>query len=734
MNDNFFQVDDRQIGIQHQVEEKSGFAEAVEAVWRGFQRHRLAAIAILIATTISALIITLMMTPEYTAATRIEINREEENITNVEGLEAAESNQDLEFYQTQYSLLESRSVAERVASSLSVISDDALFELHDDDINQALSDFRAGGGEKLTDARFRLKRATDILLEHVAVEPLRGSRLADVTYTSPNASFSARVANLWVEEYQADTLDRSFVSTADAREYLEARLDELRKRLEESERQLVGYAAANEIIPLASDQDSDGNTDTVQTLRSSDLQALNAALAQATAERINAESRARQKGNASAESLNNQALNLLRDRRAQVASELAKLEAIFEPEYPQVQALQSQLDELDANIAREESRVRSAAATNFNGALAREQALKERVAVLKSATLDERRNSIQYAIYQREVDTNRELYEALLQRYKEIGVAGVQTSNISVVDAARVPDKPSSPSLPLNLLLGFLGGIAFSGAYIFAREQLNQSLRDPAVVLDMLGLPLLGAIPAKGDAKEIADELDDPKSEVSEAYLAATSNLSFLTKDGAPSSFLITSSRPSEGKSTTAHALAVSLSRVGKSVLIIDADLRKPSQHNLFGLDNSRGLSHILSGSVDRDQINSLILKSRRERLDLLPSGPIPPDPGVLLSNGKLESFIGGFKANYDHVIIDAPPVMGLADSLLLSKSVEGVIYAIESNGAIMRVIKASLKRLHLTGTRIFGVIVTKVDMQASGGYGYAEMYGYGYGSDHDDR
>jgi capsular exopolysaccharide synthesis family protein len=386
------------------------------------------------------------------------------------------------------------------------------------------------------------------------------------------------------------------------------------------------------------------------------------------------------------------------------------------------------LAELDRSIAREETRIRASATNGFGEARSREADLQRRVNTLKGAMLDEQRSSIQYSIHQRDVDTNRELYEALLQRYKEIGVAGVQSSNVAVVDRAKLPEIPSSPNLPLNLMLGMVCGMALAGGYVFAREQLDQSLRDPSMAFEVLGLPLLGAIPNK-TVDELAGEIADPKSDVSEAYLAAASNLSFLTTSGAPGSMLITSSRASEGKSTTARALATSLTRIGKRVLLIDADMRKPSQHKFFGVDNGQGLSHLLSGHIEPSAIGGLLRETGTDRLMLLTAGPVPPDPGVLLNNGRLPNFVNLLKGQFDHVIIDAPPVLGLADAPLLATVADGVIYVIEMGGVHMRVIRASLRRLQFSGARLFGAIVSKVVVNSSS-YGYGEMYGYGYGAD----
>lgn len=700
----------------------SPLAQIVERYWNRLWSNIWIVLAIVAACFIAALALTLLATPYYTAESRIEINREQANVTNVEGIESDASNQDLEFYQTQYSLLEARTVAERVAREMSAITSDRLFDAYQVDIDTIVSERSSSAGSAGSTAETRLDVAADILMENVSIEPVRGSRLVDVGYTSPSASLSAEVANEWVDQFQTLTIERRFQSSADARQFLEDQLGELRQRLEDSQRQLVSFAADREIIPLSDNRDVEGNTNTSETLVSNNLKSLNDALNVAVQERIAAESRMRLSNSSSERSLANQALNGMREKRAEVAAELARVSATFAPEYPVVQGLQSQLDELDRSIAVEENRIQASDATNFRQARAREQQLAERVQALKSQTLDERRDSIQFAIYQREVDTNRELYEGLLQRYKEIGVAGVGASNITVVDPALVPNSPSGPSLPLNLALGLILGLGAAGGFVFLREQLDQSLRDPQQVEQELGLSLLGAIPDERSG-DVVEQLEDVKSILSEAYFASTSNIAFLTSHGAPRSVAITSTRPNEGKSTSAYALALSLSRTGRSVLLIDADLRNASQHSIVGVDNDFGLANLLTGAdpAERDPT----VATRWKNFSVLPSGPLPPEPGALLSGDRLTELVEYFTGRFDHVIVDSPPMLGLADAPLLARAVEGVIYTIEANGLKLKAIRAGLQRLRSVGSPIFGALVTKLN-QSNAAYGYGE-YGYGY-------
>lgn len=706
------------------IEQKnsSAFADMLDRYWRAFRRHLPVVAAILIFAVIAALIVTLLTVPKYTASARIEITRDSANITNVEGVEAEGKNQDLEFYQTQYSLLTARSVAERVAGRLNVVSTDRLFEAFDQDIAHQMSDRSIQGGAAM--AKFRLEKGTDLLLNNIQIRPIPGSRLVDVAFTSTSAALSAEVANLWVEQFQADAIARRFSSTADARTFLEKQLADMRSKLEDSQRRLVNYAAANEIVILSQDKDADGNTDTTETLRTSDLKALNQSLASATAQRIAAQSQAGQAGFPNQLALGNIAINSMREERARIAGELARQRAIFEPEYPAVQALQAQVNALDRSIAAEEGRVREAAGSSYREAAQREQQLRRQVEQLKNASIDEQRASIQYAIYQREVDTNQQLYDGLLQRYKEIGVAGVGANNIAVVDRAILPDRPTSPSIPINLALGLLFGLALSGGYVFVREEIDQSIKDPSDVTGLFDLPLLGAIPQQ-NSDEIEGELMDTKSSLSEAYFSMASNLSFLTQHGAPRSLAITSTRPNEGKSTSAYALAIAMARTGRRILLVDCDMRNPSQHEHFDVSKEPGLSNLLT-SGDFDRVDDYVRQTERANLWFMPAGPVAPNPGSLLIGDGLSRLVKIANQNYDHVLIDGPPMLGLADAPLMAKAVEGVIYTIEANGLKARAIETGLNRLRFSGANVFGALVTKLN-SSNNAYGYGDGYGYGY-------
>lgn len=691
--------------------------------WRIALRWKFVIAGIMAGVLLLALVVTLLMTPRYTASSTIEIAREQNNIANVRGVEPSTSSLDQEFYQTQYGLLRARTLAEHVATKLKLAQDDkffATFRVDPDDVGTfGRAPMDAASLEK------RKRKAVDILLDNVGVSPDRASKLVTLSFTSADPNLAVRVVNGWSEGFIEMNLDRRFDATAYARRFLENRLEQLRQKLEESERQLVDYASRQRIINVQTvTQGAEGNDRVERSLDADDLVALNQALAQATADRIAAESRARNSGGDNALALENEAINAIRQKRAEAAAAYANMMTKFAPEYPSAVALAAQISRLDQSITREEARVRGSFSSTYQQALARERGLQQRVNELKTGMLDLRRRSIQYNIYQREVDTNRQLYDGLLQRYKEIGVAGgVGVNNVSIVDPAIAPRKPTSPRLLLNLAIALLLGAALAVAAVYALEQIDETIKDPADFKRTIGIPLLGAIPLSAEGEPL-ENLLDRKSSISEAYLAVQTNLQFATDHGVPRSFAITSSRPAEGKSTSAFALAQSLARTGRSVILIDGDMRSPSVHKLLQIENKGGTSNFLAGD---DAIDTFIAQGPLPNFSILPAGPQPPNAAELLSGSRFSALIERLLSRYDHVVIDAPPVIGLADAPLIASQIEGIIYAIEAGGARSSLIRTAMARLNSPSTNLIGAVLTKFNANKAH-YGYGYDYGYGYG------
>ena len=691
--------------------------------WQAVVRWRFLVSAIVIGCAVLGVVITLLTAPSYTARSQIEVSREQKNVTKVEGLDSQQEGRDLEFYATQYALLKSETLAERVSRKLNLVKSVEFFAAHG---AKPFGSYEEAGNDrgKLAEIdRERQHQVKRLLLSHIAVEPIRTSRLIDVKYTSRSAELSAKITNAWVQEFIGASMDRAFASTADARRFLETKLVELRNKVEQSERDLVTYATGHNIVTLDTVRDSEGRTFTQRTLASADLEAMNNALAKAKADRVTAQSRlSLSSAENSAEVLANPAVVAIRSRRAELSAEYAKLLVQFDPEYPVAKALKEQIDSLDAALSRQTVRFQLSRQQEFREAAAREQDLSARVEHLKRELDAQRNASIQYNIYQREVDTNRQLYDGILQRYKEIGVAGtVGASNIAIVDVAQAPLMPSAPSMKLNLALALLAGLGLALLTIVGLEQIDEGIRRPDDVRNFLQLPLLGNVP-KTESSPLA-ELEDSKSHLAEAYFSVHSTLAFSTNHGLPRSFIVTSTQQSEGKSTSSYSLAEIIVRTGKRVLLIDGDLRSPSIHRMAGVSNEAGLSNLLAG----EQLSDGLIKPVGKRgLFVITTGPIPPAPAELLSGTRLSEVISQLFERFDHIIIDAPPVLGLADAPLMGHATEGVVFVIEAERTSRRASRMALQRLRGLGDHIFGAIVTKIDYNRHT-YGYG--YGYGYGS-----
>lgn len=677
------------------------------------------------------IIMTVLMTRMYTASVTLEIARDTAKVVNIQGVAPEAGSLDQEFYQTQYGLLQSRSLAERVVRELNLANNPAFLEMFEvGETSSFLMDERPLDNSPIARER-RLRDSISALLDNVSVSPVRASRLVSISFTSPNPELSARIANAWAKGFIETNMERRFDATSYARRFLEERLSQMRGRLDESERALVGYAAREKIINVGARTGSENSREGERSLISEDLVALNQALGEARAERVAAENKFLQAqtrgGGATSFGLTNTAIASLRQDRAEVAAEHAKLSAQFEKTYPPLQALAAQLAQLDRSISREEGRVLSTIEGEFKEAVGRERALAGKVEVLKGGILDLRRRSIQYNIFQRDADTNRALYDGLLARYKEIGVAGgLGTNNVSIVDEAEVPVKPSRPRPLLNLVLALIVGAAIGAGLALAMEQIDEAISDPSDLEKKLGIPALGAVP-KVIGVTPFEALADRKSEMTEAYLSIKTSLQFSTDHGIPRTMVITSTRASEGKSTTSLATALTLARQGKKVLLVDADMRSPTVHGLFDLSNADGLSNFLTGEGGLD---GKVHASPYENLSVMTAGPMPPNAAELLSGSGLTRLFEDCARLFDHVVFDAPPVMGLADAPLIASRVEGTILVVESHGIRSRIVKVALGRLNNTQARILGAVLTKFEnRRAHFGYGYDYGYGYGQGA-----
>lgn len=688
--------------------------------WRIFYQRRWIVLAVTAACVALGILMAMMTQRQYAATATIEVSREASNVLPLGGLDRDTRSYDPEFYQTQYALLKARSLSESVVRELRLADNPAF-----------LADYRSDNDEsvtKLPRAR-RFAIATALVFGRLAVEPVRMSSVINLRYSSPNPAMAAAVANSLAENFIESNLTRRFEATAYARQFLQNRLNQVRARLEDSERKAAAYAQREGLIKVNSAPDGLGIS-SEQSLATADLASLSTQLALVRAARVQAEAQYRSglSGGVASETLGNSTINQLRQQRGELLGQFSKLSSDFGPEYPTVIALKAQIAELDRQISREQGQVGSSVAQSFGGkfrqALATEQALQARVNQLKGEVLDQQQRSIQYNIIQRDVDTNRALYDALLQRFKEIGIAGgIGTNNISIIDRAQEPAAPFKPNLRLNILLGLIIGLLVGGVLALVLEQLEEATVLPADFQRKLGIPLLGSTPKTG-ADEVSTALGQSKSPLSEAYFSILTAIQFSTSHGTPASLMLTSTQPREGKTTTAIALAQSLASVGARVLLIDGDMRNPALHRFIGAPLRGGLSNLLTGDGD---IASFVQESSTPNLWVMTAGQIPPNPAELLATDSIDQVIQAATKLYDHVVVDGPPILGLADAPLLARAVEGTVFVVESTRTRATQARHAINRLLAVRGNVIGAVLSKFDMQ-NAGYGYGYGYDYQYG------
>lgn len=721
-------------GGRRELSSEAGWSEKSEDIplvdlatyWRLALKYRFLIIGCFLGALVLGATLTLLMTPIYTAQATLQIDREAARVLDSEDVAPRENMMmGEEFFQTQYGLLRSRSLAERVIESLGLASSNEALEAMGVEAPEA-------GGTAGAQALQRREAALAALQANLSVAPVRGSRLVAVGYDNPNPVVAARIANGFAENFIQSNLDRKFESSSYAREFLEERIAQTKERLESAERQLVAYAANQQIINVGEPSEGGASGGATESLTSSNLVALNSALAETRAERVAAEERWRSASTADLmtlpEVLQNPSIQRLTEQRAVLDAEYQQKLSVFQPDYPEMVRLRAQIEEADSQIRTIAGNIRTSIRSQYEIAASQERSLQAQVTGLTGDVLDLRDRSIQYNILQRELDTTRTLYEALLQRYKEVGVTGgVTANNISIVDVATPPDSPSKPSLLLNMALAALFGLGLGVLAALVLEALDETLATPDDVEKKLGVPVLGVTPFLEKGETPLEALADIRSGFSEAYYSLRTALQFSTPDGAPSSLLITSARPAEGKSTTAYAVALNLARVGKRVLLVDGDLRNPSMHRVVGIENERGMSNLLSGSAD---LAGVVRPTSQENLFFIPCGPLPPNPAELWGGDRLHQFLAETRNNFDHVVIDGPPVLGFADSPMLAAAVNGVLFALESRGTRRGQARGALKRLQVGRAHLLGAVLTKFSTKSAaygyGGYDYAYDYHYG--------
>jgi len=705
----------------------------LRAYWAILVRRRWTIFTIVCIAIVTALLASFLATPIYRSGVLLQIEQESGKVVDYESVTPENVGDTKDFYQTQYELLQSRTLARRVIDQLGLRTSPTFApDSESSYVHDSLAALKSmlSGGDSGTDEE-KGRDFETLFLEKLIVTPVKNSRLVRVEFESPDPQEAAAVANAVAENYVNTTLERRYEASSYAKTFLEERIQQVRANLEDSERRLIDYAKEREIINL------DDKLDIQMNL----LKDMSKEQVTAESERIAAEAEyqqiAKSGSGMTAGALESPVIQTLKERQAELTAQYQDKLKIFKPGYPEMQQIQQRIAEIERQIAAESATIGAAARSTYEAKLQQEAKITARINEIKSEILALQDRSTDYQTLKREVDTNRQLYDGLLQRMKEVGVvAGIGTNNISIVDAAEIPLEKYKPNLKKNLAiaiaLGLFGGIALA----FLLETLDDSVKSTDEVERRIGAPVLSLIPWMSSAKaDTPDSLNyallpfrDPKSALAEAYRSLRTSLIFATSEGAPRILHFTSSGPGEGKTTSACATAITFAQSGSKVLLIDCDLRNPSLQKVFRLPNSEGLTNYLTGKMEPAQIAK---PTEVTRLFVVTSGPLPPNPVELLSGARIMDMLQIASERFDYVIIDGPPVIGLADALILANLARATLFVVESAGTRAGALEGSVKRLRAANANILGAVFVKHGRAGEGygyGYGYDYHYTYAYG------
>ncbi len=706
--------------------------------WRVIQKRRWTIIAFFFIVLITTAVATFTMRPIYRATTTLQINKENPQIVDFKEIFAVNM-MDMDYYQTQYKILESRSLAKRVIQSLK-LSEHPEFHKNPETPFQrwkadllhsvtALFSSSPSNGEPSGTEKDTI--LINQFLGKLKVEPIRNSRLVKIHFDSNFPDLSSRVADELAAGYLQQNLEARFHATEQARDWLTKQLEDLKAKVERAEEALQAFGSKHDIISLEEKENV-----IIQRLNE-----LNEILTKAEAERMGKEALYKQTKDRHFDSLpsilENKLIMDLKQAFIHLEAQYTKLSETFKPDYPEMVRLKAQMETVQKRLNNETEKIIASIKNDYESSLRRESLLRQSFEQQKARVMVMKEKAIQYNILKREADTNKELYKGLLQRMKEAGVsAGIMSSNIQVVDKAEFPTKPFKPNKQLNLILAAVVGLFLGVGLAFFFEYLDNTIKTPEDVEQLIRLPSFGMVPdisshrrrqlEKGATYPV--ELithGHPKSMLSVAYRSIRTSILLSFSERPPKRIAITSPNPAEGKTTTVINTAIALSQTGASVIIVDTDLRKPRIHKVFTEDNGVGLSNFLSGNAG---LEAIIKKTEIPNLYYIPSGPIPPNPSELISSNLFKSMLQSLDERFDHIVFDSPPVLGFADSIILSTFVDGMILVATGGKTPRETLQRAKGMLLQVNAKILGVVINRVNIERSeyGYYYYRYHYYYG--------
>lgn len=692
----------------------------------------------LLLTFVTALILTLSQPKLYRAEAIIQVAPQEQKVTKFEEIVSSDM-RSREFYDTQVELIRGREMARRVINRLDLGSNpvvvENVFGSGESGMLPRLKGFirdlmlsfipEAQRNQQLSVAvdepTLREHHLINFISKNLSVKPSRTSMLVQIAFISPDRGLSRDLVNGITGEFVQWNMERKLDASDLARTFLMKQIDRAKISLEKAEEELNRFAQQAGIVSLDSKQNSIYRQ----------LEYLNDALAEAEADVISKQALFKQaeKDGPSVlpDVMNSDMIGELKAEYARLQAEYEKLSVTFQDDYPAVRSVLGRMNSIAQRVKEEERKIFQAMRNQYEAAVEKMAVLKNRVEQQKQSAMELNERTTQYKIMAREVETNKQIYQSLLERSREIeSMAGISSSNIHVVDAAGLPILPAKPNVLRNLILAVVLGLFVGLGLAFFLEYFTDQIANPDEISDRFQIPILGVMPLMKQEGEELDKafLDDPHSIFAEALRTTRVSLQLSGAGSKSRSFVITSTTPSQGKTTLAANLAMTFAAVGEQVVLVDADMRRPRVHKIFGARSDaevRGLSTFLAGGSG----NHLIRRNGVPNLRFIPAGPVPPNPVELLASRRFGVLVKELEKRYDRVIVDGPPMQGFADTLVVSRHVGGVVIVSSMGETTREALRHFKKNILNVNSTILGCIINKVDLKRR--YGYNSYYNYGH-------
>ncbi|MFL6231253.1 MAG: GumC family protein [Pyrinomonadaceae bacterium] len=586
----------------------------------------------------------------------------------------------------------------------------------------------------------RLEPYEDTLAGGLRVEPVVGTNLVTLHYTHTSPELAQQIVNTLADAFIYNNLDRETGSANHNMVLLGTRIAELQGQIRKQQVDVVNYAIAHN-IPV--DEKTGGNLD-VQRLGTLSQQVLEAENNRKNLEALYVAAAKESDANSIPEVQDSKRVQELRTKLADLKQKRDELLEIYTPEWIGVKKLDAQITPLEADLKKAPNEVLAGMKSRYESAKAKEESLKRSYISQMGVTTEQNRANIQLNVMKQDLATNQQEYDVLRQRQRDLEnsmVANNQQNNISVTSPARVPHEPVGPARMRTIALAFLLSLGVGVGLAFLLDYLDDTLKTVDDVDRYLHLPSLALIPAsrperarlvgkratpapaEGDSSTALALISDVRSPSAEAYRHLRTSLLLSSAGQPPKTILVTSSQPSEGKTTTAVNTAIMLAQTGAQVLIVDCDLRRPRVHANFGVSNARGLTNYLSGERDLDALMQPYEKL--PNLRIMPSGPVPPNPAELLGSTEMRRLLDTLSERFTHIVIDSPPAISFTDASILSTVVDGVMLVVHSGRSSRNIVRRAKQQLVDVGANIFGVVLNNVSLDAPDYYysGYYSSY-----------